>query len=233
MPWRQVVLTNVLSVTVQGTPEAEVKVEASAWDKTLRRSHLQSPLPSGGHVLPLQVIEQGVCLRTWSQLPPVLLSPTSSPTRPHGAAPLLLWMLSYSTQDLHEVWPVPVTTLGVCVCSWWKPNAFQNRRPFVGFPVYCLEKDNTIMFECLMKVSVKFAIIVTVLFSLCSVRWLLRKLKLAPKMRFWKGLTEGLHRKLCLVICYRWWVLSACSSFFLVHVSRQFCLSWWWRSHAV
>lgn len=47
---------------------------------------------------------------------------------------------------------------------------FQNRCSFLGFPVDCLLKDNTIMSECLMKVSFKFVIIVTILFSLlCKV----------------------------------------------------------------
>lgn len=68
------------------------------------------------------------------------------------------------------VWPVPVTTVGVCACRWWKPKLFQNRRLFVGFPVYCLLKDDTIMSECLIKVSFKFVIIVTILFSFCYVR---------------------------------------------------------------
>lgn len=35
----------------------------------------------------------------------------------------------------------------------WKPKYFQNKSSFVGFPIDLFLQDNTIMFECLMKVG--------------------------------------------------------------------------------
>lgn len=150
----------------------------------------QRPTGWGGGALPPCVVEQGVCRRMWSQLSCALQlrgwsclwgTPPLLPSSPgvelcHSRTPHVRCLL-----PLRQQW-------GIYVCRCWKPKYFQNRCPFVGFPIYRLLEDGAITLDCLMKVSLRFAALVTVLFAFCYVRWLLRKLTLSPTVRFWKGL---------------------------------------------
>ena len=172
--------------------EGEVKVAKSAWDKTsLECGTCTAAHGRGwGGALPRCVVEQGVRWRMWSQLSCALQlrgwsclrdTPPLLPSSPgvefcHSRTPHVRCLL-----PLRQQW-------GIYVCRCWKPKYFQNRCPFVGFPIYRLLEDGAITFDCLIKclLGLQHLLLSS---SHCYVRWLLRQLTLSPTVRFWKGLS--------------------------------------------
>lgn len=175
-------------VTAQVKAEGKVKVAKSAQDKTsLEGDTCTAAHTVGPPSVSWCIVEQGVCWRMWSQLSCALQLCGWSCLR--GTPLLLPRVLSSVTPGLNtwRVCYLSDNSVGLYACRCWKSKYFQNRCPFPGFPVYPLLEDGAVMVDCLMKVSLRFAALVTVLFTFYYIRWLLKKLNLSPTVRFWKG----------------------------------------------
>lgn len=182
MQWKQVALMNYGCGSTGGAKSWSRGWEM-AWGKTLLGDNTYKATTQWGPLLSLMSYSTGCLLENGK--PAVSCSLISMSSDPRCMSP--------SLTDAELQRPRASHGYGRCLSQQWRfmcvdggsLNLFRSDL-LSGF-IYLLSSERQYNIW-LIKVSFRFAIIVTTLFSFCYVRWLLRKLKLAPKVRLLKGI---------------------------------------------